>query len=185
MSLFRWIDHIDKALIRLINTDSDHVVLDPIMLLLRHPATWTPLYAFMLIYIFRHARQCAWLFIFFTLLGVFLTDTTSAALLKPWFGRLRPCQDPALIPVLRSLVDCGGLYSMPSSHAANHFGLATFWYYGIQTLRGQKWRWLWVWAAAIGYAQIYVGKHYPSDIVVGALLGMTVGRLLGLLFERL
>jgi undecaprenyl-diphosphatase len=74
---------------------------------------------------------------------------------------------------------------MPSNHAANHFGLATFWYFSIQTMRagdqtdksGVKkwWGLLFVWAAAICYAQIYVGKHYPFDILVGACTGLLTG----------
>jgi len=42
-------------------------------------------------------------------------------------------------------------------------------------IRAQKWWWLWIWAFVIGYAQVYVGKHYPLDIVAGAAFGMVVG----------
>jgi undecaprenyl-diphosphatase len=96
-------------------------------------------------------------------------------LLKPLFGRLRPCHDPEVQSLLRGLVDCGGMYSMPSNHAANHFGLASFWFFSIRAMTGRKWHWLWVWAAAICYAQIYVGKHYPFDILVGSVVGFLTG----------
>jgi undecaprenyl-diphosphatase len=74
--------------------------------------------------------------------------------------------------------------SFTSSHAANHFGLAMF---SFLTLRPQigKWAWLFfLWAAAIGYAQVYVGVHYPTDIIGGAVLGMLAGLLSGGFFQR-
>jgi undecaprenyl-diphosphatase len=66
---------------------------------------------------------------------------------------------------------------MPSSHAANHFGLAAFWYWSIKSMTGRKWKWLSLWAAAVCYAQIYVCKHYPFDIAAGALFGYVSGML--------
>jgi membrane-associated phospholipid phosphatase len=175
MSLLKWLDHLDKALFVLIQHDSDHFVLDKIMPVLRDPLIWIPFYAFMAYYAFRQGRNRAWPFIVLTLLTFTLTDSVTAQLLKPMFGRLRPCHDPEIQSVLRSLVDCGGLYSMPSNHAANHFGLATFWYFSIRAMGGRKWYGLWIWAAVICYAQIYVGKHYPFDILVGAITGFLTG----------
>ncbi len=64
---------------------------------------------------------------------------------------------------------------MPSSHASNHFGLAAFWFYVIKETLNRKWYWLWAWAFIIGYSQIYVGVHYPGDILTGALLGIGIG----------
>ncbi|HEV3326711.1 MAG TPA: phosphatase PAP2 family protein [Puia sp.] len=173
--LLNWLDHLDKTLFVLIQHDSDHSLLDTIMPVLRDPLIWIPFYAFMLYYAFRQGKEKAWPFIILTLLTFTVTDTVTAQLLKPLFGRLRPCHDPELQPFLRGLVDCGGLYSMPSNHAANHFGLATFWYFTIREMNGKRWSWLWIWAAAICYAQIYVGKHYPFDILAGALTGFLTG----------
>jgi undecaprenyl-diphosphatase len=175
MPLINWLDHLDKALFVLIQHDSDHSFLDMIMPIFREPLTWIPLYAFMLYYAFRLGPGKAWPFIVLTLLTVAVTDTVTAQLLKPLFGRLRPCHDLELQSLLRGLVDCGGLYSMPSNHAANHFGLATFWFFSIRAINGRKWHWLWIWAAAICYAQIYVGKHYPFDILVGSVFGFLTG----------
>jgi len=175
MPLLNWLDHLDKALFVLIQHDSDHAFLDVIMPVLREPLTWIPLYAFMLYYSFRQGPAKAWPFIVLTLLTFAITDTVTAQLLKPLFGRLRPCHDPGLQSIVRGLVDCGGLYSMPSNHAANHFGLASFWFFSIRAMTGRKWHWLWVWAAAICYAQIYVGKHYPFDILVGSVVGFLTG----------
>ncbi|MDR3717018.1 MAG: phosphatase PAP2 family protein [Puia sp.] len=184
MTLLKWLDRIDKVLFVLIQHDSDHSVWDKVMPLLREPLVWVPLYLFLLYYSIRKAKTRAWLFIGLSILCVAATDSVSASLLKPFFARLRPCYDAELQGYMRSLVDCGGLYSMPSSHAANHVGLATFWYWSLYIITGRKWRWLWVWALAIGYAQVYVGKHYPSDVLAGSLLGYVIGIFFAKLFER-
>ncbi|GEO08498.1 hypothetical protein SAE01_09940 [Segetibacter aerophilus] len=73
---------------------------------------------------------------------------------------------------------------MPSSHAANHFGLATFWFMVIEDTVNQKWFWLWVWAFIICYAQVYVGVHFPGDVIVGALLGTATGFLSSYVFRK-
>ncbi|HTF28056.1 MAG TPA: phosphatase PAP2 family protein, partial [Flavitalea sp.] len=70
------------------------------------------------------------------------------------------------------------------SHASNHFGLATFWFLGIERMTRRKWYWLWLWAGIICYAQIYVGKHYPLDIAGGALLGVMTGLLCFRIFDK-
>ncbi|WEK34701.1 MAG: phosphatase PAP2 family protein [Candidatus Pseudobacter hemicellulosilyticus] len=185
MPLLQWIENLDRALVVLINNDTDRAWLDPVMTLLRHPYTWIPLYVYMLYLAIRKLEWRAWLFTGCTLLTFAITDSLSAAVMKPFFGRLRPCQDPDLGPLLRDLIDCGGMYGLPSSHAANHFGLAAFWFIAILAITGKKWHWLWIWAAIIGYAQIYVGKHYPSDIVVGGVVGLITGTGAGWLFRRL
>jgi len=190
MSLLKWLEHLDKILFVLVQHDSDNSVLDVIMPVFREPLTWIPLYAFMLFYAFRMGKKKsdgnaagrhvaggskAWAFIVLTLLTFAVTDTVTAQVLKPMFGRLRPCHDPELQPYLRALVDCGGLYSMPSNHAANHFGLAAFWFFSIREVTGRNWRWLWIWAAIICYAQVFVGKHYPFDVLAGAIFGILTG----------
>ena len=117
----------------------DHTVLDVVMPILRDPYTWVPVYVFMLYYSLRHVRQQAWAFIVLSLLTFAITDSLTSQIMKPFFGRLRPCHDPDITQTIRILMDCGGLYSMPSSHAANHFGLAAFWYFAIRSMGGRKW----------------------------------------------
>ena len=175
MSLLDWLDHLDKSLFVLIQHDSDHSIMDTVMPMLRDPYTWIPLYVFMLCYIIFRNKNKAVLFILLSVLTFAITDSLAAQVLKPLIGRLRPCHDPGMQQLVRSVIDCGGLYSMPSNHAANHFGLAAFWFYSIRSITGKKWHWLWFWAAAICYAQVYVGKHYPFDVLVGATIGFLTG----------
>lgn len=175
MDILQGFRELDKGLFMLINHDADSTFLDPVMMSLREPLTWIPLYAFMLWFSFRKLKDHAVLFIVLTLLAFAITDLMCAQLIKPFVGRLRPCYDPALDGMVRTLVDCGGHYSFPSNHAANHFALATYWYYAIRHYTDKKWNWLWVWAAAVCYAQVYVGKHFPFDVIFGGLVGATVG----------
>lgn len=118
-----------------------------------------------------------------TLLTFALTDFTSATIIKPFVGRLRPCYDVTITGV-NNIAGCGGPFSMPSSHAANHFGLSTFWFLIVRHLLNRKWYMLWLWAFIIGYAQIFVGVHFPGDIFVGAVLGIAFGYLSFYLFKR-
>ena len=203
MSLLNWLDHLDRSIFRLVQHGTSPF-LDWLMPWLRYPAIWIPLYAFMFYYAFRAGKargewKITLLFIILSVITVALTDSLAAQLMKPLFGRPRPCHDPEMQALLRNLVSCGGLYSMPSNHAANHFGLAAFWYFSIRSINSstfpaqrlysstahrRNWGWLWLWAALICYAQVYVGKHYPFDIVVGAVFGTLVGWGMALLFIR-
>lgn len=172
----------DRELFVLINSKASSPSIDWLFKSLRNALTWIPLYVFILYWIIRWHKRYALTFILLTLVVFAITDHTSAAIMKPYFQRLRPCFDPALDDVIRSLVPCGGQYGMPSTHASNHFGLASFWFFSISWMSRRKWHWLWIWAFLIGYAQVYVGKHYPGDILVGAVLGILTGWLFAVIF---
>ena len=176
MPLLHWLENLDRILFVLIQRDTDSAALDAIMPVIREPLTWVPLYAFMLYYAFRAGVPSkTWAFILLSIVTFAITDSLTAQVLKPLFVRPRPCHDPEMQNYLHGLVDCGGLYSMPSNHAANHFALATFWYFSIRAINGRKWPWLWLWAALVCYAQVYVGKHYPGDVFVGSIVGTLTG----------
>jgi membrane-associated phospholipid phosphatase len=183
LTLAQWLGGLDRELFKII-AGAHESWLDGPLTLARHQYTWIPLYAFVLFYIVRFQRKYAWQFVVCTLVCFAITDYTSASILKPLFGRLRPCHEPELQMYMRDLVGCGGRYSMPSSHASNHFGLASFWYLSISWMSKRKWWWLWLWALLVCYAQVYVGKHYPGDILVGAVFGSCVGVLLYVLMKK-
>jgi len=128
MPLFKWLDRIDKDLFILIQHTVGHPSVDTFMMILRNPFTWIPLYFFILCFSLVKGKKKAWIFILFSILTFALTDSISARILKPLFERPRPCHDPEIQALFKFLLDCGGLYSFPSSHASNHFGLAAFWY---------------------------------------------------------
>ncbi|HEX6333497.1 MAG TPA: phosphatase PAP2 family protein, partial [Flavisolibacter sp.] len=112
-----------------------------------------------------------------------LTDLLSSHIVKENIFRLRPCRDPNMLGQIRVLASyCPQSSSFTSSHAANHFGLATFLSMALRTVTG-KWIYLtFLWALLIVYAQLYVGVHYPTDILGGAFIGVVAGLLTSWVF---
>lgn len=167
---------LDKALFVKINHQGANDLFDTIMPFLRVPTIWVPFYLFLLIFVLLNFKKRAIPWILMVAATASVTDLISSRLIKPWFGRLRPCNDPDMASQLRLLADyCGQNGSFTSSHAANHFGMAMFLFITLKDITG-NWRWLFfVWAAAICYAQIYVGVHFPLDILGGAVFGSLVG----------
>lgn len=178
-SLLAW----DRKAEHLVNVTWKHPVLDLVAPVLRNQYTWIPLYVFLAIFIPRKYGKKGWLWCLGFLITFALSDYTSASLIKPYVQRLRPCNDAVMRHGMRLLVDCGSGYSFPSSHAANHFALAVFMSF---TLR-KSYRWIWVasllWAFSVAYAQVYVGVHYPLDVLCGGLLGCLAGFITGRFFE--
>lgn len=175
---------IDQILQQLINRRAQSPVLDFLAPIVREPKTWIPLYLFLAIWVpLRFGRSgFYWCLGFIATFG--LGDFLSARCIKPLVGRIRPCNDPAFREQVRNLVDCGVGYSFPSTHATNHFALAMFlsltigrYYPGVRLAA-------FCWAMAVGCAQIYVGLHYPFDVLGGAILGAAVGALTALIFMR-
>ncbi len=175
----------DQRLFIKINSDWANPFFDSIMPFVRNSVNWAPLYLFLLVFVLLNFKtKGLWWAVFF-LATVALCDMTGTYVFKHGFERLRPCSDPDFYMQVRLLLNrCGGGYSFVSNHAANHFGMALFFFI---TFRHQFRMWAWIalcWAALIAYAQVYVGFHYPLDVIGGALLGAAFGISSGTFFNK-
>lgn len=149
--------------------------LDPVMLFMTHTWVWLPLYLFLLYLIIKNYRKESWMALLAITIVIVLTDQITSGLMKPYFERLRPSHEPSLEGLLH-LVDGyrGGNFSFASSHAANTLGTATFFFLLFRFTN--RWiGWLFVWAVAMTYTRIYLGVHYPGDILVGGIIGVLCG----------
>lgn len=173
-----WAMSIDQALFEFINQDLANPFLDWLLPVYRDKLTWVPFYLVIVFLLFRTYGAKRTLYLL-ACIGVVLgvADQLAASVLKPLIGRLRPCAEPSVMDEVRSLVGCGGKFSFPSNHATNHFALAGI--LALTYLRSKGgWKILaYLWAASICFAQVYVGKHWPGDVLGGALLGLGLAYL--------
>jgi membrane-associated phospholipid phosphatase len=170
-----FLENIDQQLFFFINHSLHIGFLDTLMPYWRSMYLWLPLYMFFIAYlILNHGKKGGYL-ILALLLTVGVADITSSRIVKKTVERLRPCNDGDIKDKVKLLVRCGGGYSFTSSHATNHFAVAIFLFFAcFYNNKRLKWA-LIAWAASIGFGQIYVGVHYPFDILCGAILGSAIG----------
>jgi undecaprenyl-diphosphatase len=162
---------LDKKLLLFFN-GFHNPAMDTVMYYLTQTYFWIPLYLLLLYLVLKKFRNDSWAPLLGILLTILLADRITAGLMKPFFERLRPSREPSLEGLVH-LVDgyVGGLYGFASSHAANTFGTALFFW--LLFRKEYKWVWtLFVWAAVMTYTRIYLGVHYPGDILVGGTIGI-------------
>jgi len=158
--------------------------MDQVMIHITNMWIWFPLYLLLIYWAVRqYGKRCWWVFL---ILGVVVlcTDQLASHVCKPVFQRLRPCfntdlQDLIYLP--NGLA--GGKYGFVSSHAANTFGVATFLTPVMRKYRPWPAILLFLWALLSSYSRIYIGYHYPSDILAGAVIGVLVGLIGWKLFQ--
>ncbi len=158
----------------------------------RERSTWIPLYVALLLWLVYRERLWGFFKILAVGLAVGLADFSSAGIIKPLLGRIRPCNLVGLREQLDLLTGCGAGLSFPSAHAANHFAIAvslSLLVFSRKLMSKTPSRvsraLLVLWASSIALAQVYVGRHYPSDVLAGAGLGALLGWLVALLFFKL
>jgi undecaprenyl-diphosphatase len=180
-----WLNMQDQILFIYINRILTNSFLDGLFPIWRESITWYPLYLFLLVFAILNLKHKAWLWVLFLIITVVLTDQISSSFVKNYFNRSRPCSDPVFINYVRLLMNrCPSSGSFTSSHATNHFGAAVFLSITLKEYF-KNWRYLFfLWAATICYGQVYVGIHYPTDVLGGALLGSLIGYASANFFNR-
>jgi len=158
----------DSDLFQLIN-QAHQPWLDQPMVIISGKLTWIPLYAFLIYRLYKEHKSKVWETILYLISTVIFADQVSSSILKPLFKRLRPCHVEAFQSWIHLPDGCGGLYGFCSSHSANAFAVAIGFY--LVTKNRLMRTILIVWATLIAYSRIYLGAHYPLDVIIGAIVG--------------
>ncbi|WP_017258695.1 phosphatase PAP2 family protein [Pedobacter arcticus] len=175
---------LDHQLFQAINTGLGNAFFDWLMPIMRNKYTWIPLYIGIIFFAIKAYKVKGLYFVIFLAATVGIADFGSASIIKPIFKRDRPCNEVAFQPVVLSRVPCGSGKSFPSTHASDHFSIAIF----LVVIFRKKWKYITAiaifWAAIICFAQVYVGVHFPIDVMVGALFGSAIGYLVAKIFLK-
>ena len=170
----------DTLLFQWVNNDLTNPVFDWVLPIMRNKLTWIPVYIGIVAYIVRSKKRWLWMLLFL-FIGVGISDYTSSSIIKKSVERVRPCNTEGLAVMER--VHCGGGYSFTSSHAANHFFISC--YLALVVFLTSRARWmLMAWAGIVSISQVYVGVHYPLDVLSGGLLGAIIAYVMYLAYAN-
>jgi undecaprenyl-diphosphatase len=187
------IDSIDKEVLVWLN-GFHNSFMDTIMWYVSSAPFWIWFYVILLIFLLKN-RSANWPKIDFKQLAfiavsisvaILLADQISSGFFKPFFGRLRPSHSPELEGLVHLLTNPdgeiykGGQFGFVSSHAANSFAIA--WFASALFQLRKAWVIMMVWAALVSYSRIYLGVHYPGDIIGGAIIGVFSGAIAAKLY---
>lgn len=166
---------LDHQLFYAINTGLSNAFFDVLMPILRNKLVWIPLYV-ALVFFFIKTYKLNGVFLTLALIAcIAFADFSSASIIKKNIKRPRPCNELTFKQEVKMRVTCGTGFSFPSTHATDHFAIALF----IITLFYKKYKYLPIillsWAFLIAFAQVYVGVHFPLDVLCGAVYGALIG----------
>lgn len=175
----------DQWLFIKINSQWTNPVFDSLMPFMRNGLHWIPLYLFFGVFaILNFKKDGAW-WCLLLLVTVAMTDLAGTYIFKHNIARVRPCNSMTFQTYVRLLLDhCSYGNSFISNHSANHVGMGVFFFFTMKHVIG-KWAFIGVlWGLLIAYSQVYVGVHYPFDVLAGALVGLIFGIFTSTVFNK-
>ena len=178
------INALDRQLLLAINR-VHNPVLDAVMVFASNRLVWFPVYAVLIGWLVYQFRWRAALLLPLVVAAVGLADSITSRLFKPFFGRPRPCHDGRLVGLLHLPDGCGGMFGFLSSHAANSMALAVFLAVVLPAgrFRGLKIG-VFAWFGLLSYSRVYLGAHYPTDVLGGAAVGGLMGWLAAVAYQH-
>ncbi len=176
--MFQLIESIDQSLLLWLNSFHNGWM-DEIMWIISSKWIWIPLYLFILFKLFRTYQKQFVRIILLIIIVIGLSDWISSGVIKNSVKRYRPSHNTEISQNvhLYSYSDGakyqGGTFGFVSSHAANSFAIATLAFFFLRK-KSKHWKWLFLWAIIVSYSRIYLGVHYPLDIIGGAMVGVFI-----------
>ncbi len=159
---------LDALLFHLINGQGQNVFFDWFMPFITNLENFTYVLLGLSLWVLWKERKAGILFLVFIGLTITISDQFSSHILKNWVGRVRPCH---VLAGVHMLTDCNTSFSFPSSHAVNIFAAAFFLAQPLRRFAPL----CYAIAALVGYSRVYIGIHYPLDVIGGAAIGLLIG----------
>ena len=169
--MFHFLESLNIKILFWINQSLSNPVFDFIMPILTNENYWVIPLIWLIVFLVFFQGKRGRIAIVILIVAVAVTDSVSAFILKPYFGRIRPSYD--LVEYVNLLVAKGGKWSMPSNHAANIFALAVVLSCFYDKMKVP----LFSLAVVIAFSRVYVGVHYPADVLVGGFFGYGIAWL--------
>jgi undecaprenyl-diphosphatase len=184
LSIWQQVMNLDHQLFKLINVAGSSNFLDIVLPFLRESQFWLPFYLFLIVFATLNFGVKGWWWCLAFILTAALCDFVSSQLIKENIFRLRPCRDPIMLhDIIVRAKYCPKSSSFTSSHATSHFGLSMFIYQTFKRL-SKWWALMFSWAVVICYTQVYVGVHYPIDVIAGGMMGCILGIMMAYVFTK-
>lgn len=177
------IQAIDYHLLRIIQC-FHNIYIDKFMIAMSNQVGWLPMIIFLLFIFIKNANSKKYLFtIILIIAAILVSDYICSGLMKPYFQRLRPCFNTSIASWLRVVNGCGGQYGFASSHASTSFALVhSFILFGKFSKNHRIL--FYFWASLVCISRMYLGVHYASDVLVGAIIGVFVSYIVNLIYLK-